>query len=105
MSVQGKVPVFGSSLHRGLAAEGAMAIDQHFRAQGAAAILALIAISAGIAADRTGAHNIPVGEEGLSLLIIILLTLLHFQLTPAVQRGKELLCGLVVYRLAGPVVD
>src|SRR5882757_3567441 len=105
MPVQGKVPMFGSSLHRRFAAERAMGIDQHFRAEGTAAILALIAVSARIAADGTSAHNIPVGQKGLSLLIIILFGLLHFQLTPAVQRGKELLCGLMMYRFTGPVVD
>jgi 5-carboxymethyl-2-hydroxymuconate isomerase len=55
------------------AAERAARIDEVLGAERAAALLALVAVSIRIAAGRAGADDVPVGEELLGLLIVVLL--------------------------------
>ena len=64
-------------------------IDQVGGIQRGAAFLALVAVSTLIAAMRTGAGNIPVGQELLHLLIIILAGGLFNELTLVIQLAEE----------------
>src|ERR1700733_5496921 len=82
-----------------------MGIDQHFRTQRTAAVLTLITIGTLVTAYGTGAHDIPVCQEGPGLFIVILLAFFYFQFPPAVEIGEEFLCGLMMDGLAGAMVD
>src|SRR6187402_1307760 len=82
-----------------------MRVDQHFGAERAAAILALVAIGTRVAADGTGTHDISVGEKGLCFFVIVLLAVLYFQFAAVIQKSKELLRSLMVKRFAGTVIN
>ena len=72
VTVQRQVPVFRLPLHGYGTRHGAVRVDQFVGRKGRAALLALVAVSAVVAALGTGPHDIPVGQEGLRLLVVIL---------------------------------
>ena len=66
-----------------------MWILQFHRAEVAATLLTLVAISIRIATVRTFAHDITVGKELMSLLVIVLLALLFNELTIVIEFAEE----------------
>ena len=71
--IQRQIPMLGLLLHKLAAAESRLRIDQFIRAEGSAALLALVAVCSLRTAARAGTCNISVSKEGLGLLVIILL--------------------------------
>ena len=74
---------------KGASAEAGMGIDQLFRAQGASAFLALVAIGMRIAAFRACPFDIPICKEGLRLYVIILAGGLCNELSFIVELPEE----------------
>ena len=72
IAVQRQVPMLRFAFHGHRTRHGAVRVDQFVGRKGRAALLALVAVGAVIAALGTGPHDIPVGQEGLRLLVVIL---------------------------------
>ena len=94
--VQRQIPVLGHHLYRLAAAKCGFRVDQLFRAEGAAAFLALVAIGIRIAAFRTSSCNIAVCKEGLGFRIEELLRLLGDEFVFIIKFAEELRCVLLV---------
>src|ERR1700743_114885 len=92
-------------LHRRLSAQRTMRVDQYLRTQRRTAVLALIAISPGIAANGAGPDDKSICEKGLGFFVIILFAFFFDKLSPVVQIGEPFPRGLMMDRLAGPVID
>ncbi len=73
-------------------------IDQIDRIQHAGAVLALIAARPVVAAMRTGADHITVGQEAAVGRRIGLLGGAQFQKSALPERAREMLCQLMVLR-------
>ena len=71
--IQREIPVGSLFLHRLRSAELGLRIDEFFRAEGAAAFLALVAIGSLSSAFRAGSDYVPVSEESLCLRVVVLL--------------------------------
>ena len=66
-----------------------MRIYELLGAEGAAAVFALVAVSALVTALGTGAHYIAVGKESAGVGVVILLALLGYELTLVVELAEE----------------
>ena len=95
--VKRQVPVGSLLLYRLHAAKLALWVYKLLRRERAAALLALVAISALCAALRAGAHYVSVCKEGLLLRVVVLLTLLCYEFTLVVEPSEELRGILMVY--------
>ena len=92
--------------HNGFRARhGTLGIDQIGRIERRAALLALVAIGAIVAALGAGTRDVAVGQEGLSLLVVVLLRSCFGKFTLVVQRAEEIRCGLGVGRRRGTRID
>ena len=103
--VQRQIPVAGLLLYRGGSGELGMRVDEFFGAQGAAAMLALVAIGAFMSAAGALARDIAVGQEGLCLRIVVLLAFLGYELALFPEFAEEIRRSLVVYLRAGAGID
>ena len=88
--------MLGLLLDKLAAAEGRLRVNQLVRAEGRAALLALVAIGALCAAARAGAGDVAVSEEGLGLLVIVLLAHLLYELALLIELPEEVRGVLVV---------
>ena len=103
--VQREVPVLGLHLLGRGPGQGGLRIDQLFRAQRGTAFLALVPVGAGIAALGAGTHDVTVREEGLRLLVVILLGLLGDELVVVIEFAEELRRILVMHLGRRPGID
>ena len=103
--LQREVPVGRFLLDRLGAAELALGIDQLLGAEGAAALLALVAVSALVAALGAGAHDVAVREELLGLGVVVLLALLGDELALLVELAEEAGGVLFVHLGGGAAID
>src|SRR5690554_3345959 len=91
--------------HHGLApAEHGPWVYQLRRAQGSAALFALVTICFFVPAVGTGTHDIPVGQKLFCLLVVILFALLFRELTLVVERAEKIGCHLPMNSRGGPGV-
>ena len=103
--IQRQIPVFRLTLHGHGTRHGAVRIDQLVGREGRAALLALVAVSAVVAALGTGADDITVGEERLRLLVVILHRSLLDELPLVVQLAEKFRSGLGMRRRRSPRID
>ena len=103
--LQRQIPVGGFFLDRLGAAQLRLWIDKLFRAESAAALLALVAVGVGVSALGASTDNIAVGEESLSLRIIVLLGSFGDKLSRIVEPFEKLGCCLFVNLRGGTSVD
>ena len=103
--VEWQVPVFRLAQHWRGATDGTLRVDEFGGRETSTALLALVAVCAFAVAVRTFACDIPVGEEGLCLLVVILLTLLFHKLAFFVELAEKLCRGLGVYLARCAAVD
>ena len=87
--LQREIPVGGLLLDGRGAAQLAVRVDELLGAEGAAALLALVAVGAFVAALGAGAHDVAVGEEGLGLGVVVLLALLGDELAVVIELAEE----------------
>ncbi len=99
--IQRQIPVFRLTLHGHGTRHGAVRIDQLVRREGRSALLALVAVSAVVAAFGTGADDITVCEERLRLLVVILHRSLLDELPLVVQLAEKFRRGLGMRRRRG----
>ena len=88
--IEGQIPVLGLAHHGLRARNGTLGVDQVGRIERRAALLALVAIGAVVAALGAGTGDVTVSEEGLSLLVVVLLRSSLRELTLIVQCAEEL---------------
>ena len=103
--VQRQIPVAGLLLYRGGSGELGMRVDEFFGAQGAAAVLALVAVGAFVAAAGAFARDVAVGKEGLGLGVVVLLALLGDELALFPELAEEIRRGLGVNLGRGAGID
>ena len=94
--IQRQIPMLGHHLHRLAAAKRGLRVDQLFRAERAAAFLALVAIGIRIAAFRASACDIAVCKESLGFRIEELFRLLGDEFIFIVKFTEELGCVFFV---------
>ena len=87
--LQRQVPVGCFLLHRLRAAELGLRVYELLGAEGASALLALVAVGILIAALRAGADYVTVSEEGLRLRVIVLFALLAYELAFVIKLAEE----------------
>ena len=103
--VQRQIPVAGLLLYRGGSGELGMRVDEFFGTQGAAAVLALVAVCTFVAAAGAFAGDVAVGKEGLCLGIVVLLALLGDELALFPEFAEEIRRSLCVYLRTGAGID
>ena len=104
-ALHGQVPVLGGPQLRLAAAERAARIDKVLRAERAAALLALVAVSIGVTTVGAGTDDVTVSEELLGLGVVVLLLGVLRKGAVLIQLEEEILRGLLVQLAAGAVVD
>ena len=100
-----QIPVGGLLLYRVSSAEFALRVDEFVRAEGAAALLALVAIGSFGAALRAGADDVAVSQESLGLRVIVLLALTGDELALIVEFLEKLRSVLGVDGRRGAAID
>ena len=103
--IQRKIPVFRLTLHGHGTRHGAVRVDQFVGRKGRAALLALVAVSAVVAAFGAGSHDITVGQKGLRLLVVILQRGLFDELAFVVEFSEKGRSGLGMGLGRGPRID
>ena len=95
----------GLALHEGVAGEGVAGVDELLGREGAAALLALVAVGAGGVAVGALADDVAVGEELVGLLVVELLALELHELVVVVELAEEVAGHLAVCGGGGAAVD
>ena len=103
--VQRQVPVLRHLFDRLCAAHLGMRVDEFLWTQRGTAFLALVAVSAFIAALGAGAHDVTVSQEHLGFRIVELLAFLLDELAFLIELAEELSRILVVRGRRGAGVD
>ena len=87
--VERQIPVLRLFHHRHRAAHGALGVDEFLGRKSRAAFLALVAVGALCVAVGAFACDVAVGEEGLCLLVVVLLAFLLHKLALVVELAEE----------------
>src|SRR3712207_5783233 len=102
--VERQVPVLRLANDGLGAADGAVGIDEFHGAEVASALLTLVAIGPGVMTMGTFTHDIAVGQELMSLLIVVLFCFLLYEFALVVQLLKEVAGQLAVGGAGGTAI-
>ena len=103
--VERQIPVSGGFLHQRIAGEHILWVDKFFGSERAAALLALVAVSALSMASRTFSYDVTVGDKRFCLLVVVLLAFLLHKLAILVEFFEEIACHLAMSCRSGARVD
>ena len=103
--IQREIPVGSLFLHGFRSAELGLRIDEFFRAESAAAFLALVPIGSLGSALRAGSDYVPVSEESLRLRVVVLLRLPGDELALVIELAEEVRGILLMHLRAGTSVN
>ena len=105
MLVERQIPVGGGFLHQRIAGEHILWVDEFLGREGAATLLALVAVSALSMASRTFSYDVTVGDKRFCLLVVVLLAFLLHKLAILVEFFEEIACHLAMSCRSGARVD
>ena len=98
--VEGEIPVACFAEHGLGAAHGTLGVDEFGGREGSAALLALVAVGTLAVAVGALACDVAVGQEGVCLLVVVLLALFFHKFAFVIECAEEVGCRLAM-RLGG----